>query len=298
MANARPSTCELLGVLVLLLLIVGAASAQSADSAVKGRVIDAESGNPIDGARVHYQEQGIDVELNPDPVFTGSSGRFGFYGKGVGIVAVSADGYNTAWRKWSADRVDVDLLFVLTRPKTIQGTVSDATTGEPVAVRVSSFVRYDGGLFTDATTSDDYGVFKMVVPALPARIVVQADDYAPAYDVFKEGEPEKLIPLSRYGGVSGVVLDGEGNRVTGAVVHAGYEANDHTDNLPGWGFFAIDRSTEPGRTGPHGEFAIGELVPELVVELQAVAEDGSLSEIKAVTVEPGRVLETILTLRE
>ena len=62
---------------------------------------------------------------------------------------------------------------------TITGRIVDVNTGVPIAGSATVFMNYDGSLVTDTAIAGEDGVFDLVVPTKPNRMLVWAENYAP-----------------------------------------------------------------------------------------------------------------------
>ena len=125
-----------------------------APATIRGRVINAETGEPIEGAEVSSGNPRADTDID---------GRFEFevivnstFRYGIALVTASKSGFITASKNvtiWCGATVTVDFGEPATSTTSIAGTVTRADTGEPVA---GAFVGGEFGLGATTTADGSY----------------------------------------------------------------------------------------------------------------------------------------------
>jgi hypothetical protein len=260
--------------LVLTLLVVAIWTVNGIiyfnDRGVVGQVVDADSGEPVTGAR---------LRIGVLEAFSGDNGVFsltGLQGKGPERLVVEADGYYpqvqpVEWAWWQRD-VATDLQL---RPTHLVGVVLDAWTAQPVA---GAFVASDAR----TAIADDAGRFTLTGLVPPAQLAASAPGYlsqsavVTGYQAFDTGT-ELRLELTPNAVAGAVRAADTGEPVPGAVVSLG----DQTATTDALGRFQIHRVV-PG--------ASVQVVPaDIFTPVQvSYAGDGDL----LIAVEPRRLTVT------
>ncbi len=184
------------------------------DKGVAGQVVDADSGEPVVGARLRAGELAT---------FSADDGTFsltGLQGDGSERLIVEADGYYpqvqpVEWAWWQK-YIATDLQL---RPTHLAGVVLDAWTAQPVA---GASVASSAG---DVTT-DDAGRFTLARLAPPAQLTAGAAGYlsqsavVTGYQAFDSGT-ELRLELTPNAVAGAVRAADTGEPVPGAVVSLG-----------------------------------------------------------------------------
>jgi hypothetical protein len=200
------------------------------DRGVVGQVVDADSGEPVVGARLRIGEL---------EALSGDDGAFSFtglQGQGPERLIVEADGYYpqvqpVEWAWWQRD-IATDLQL---RPTHLVGVVLDAWTAQPVA---------GASVASDASTAtaDDAGRFTLTGLVPPAQLAASAPGYlsqtavVTGYQAFDIGT-ELRLELTPNAVAGAVRAADTGEPVPGAVVSLG----DQTAMTDALGRFQLHR---------------------------------------------------------
>jgi protocatechuate 3,4-dioxygenase beta subunit len=222
---------------------------------VAGRVLDADTGKPLPGARIF----GATADAATD-----AEGRFRVElpprSRGISLRA-SADGYVDA--DWFPES-DAPATFSLKRARGLAGIVMMDAGGRPVAgARVRALPAPAGSVLTDPpsgeTRTDADGRFQ--IPGLPVgwtyALLVDGGDFAPARRITdvpeRSGEP-LLITVTRGATASGRVLGPEGRPVPGANVLLQPGRPEDED-------WSLPQDSKPFEvlSGPEGRFLLSHL---------------------------------------
>ena len=229
---------------------------------IPGRVVDAASGFPIEGAAAWASASpGHNVLSDPNGVFDLTTRR----ARGATRVQVTAAGYVSAWVNSQApERAGPAEVSVALRPAApVAGLVTDAYD-QPVAganvwaeprnlgtrARVASFR-------AQRATSADDGSFRLadLVYGSPYRLTAQAQGFpstvvdVPPFEPGVAADPVRIV-LTKGRKAWGRVVDTDGGPVAGAEVKLRWPADNER-------FLFLDRldATEPTATDERGEFS-------------------------------------------
>ena len=229
---------------------------------IPGRVVDAASGFPIEGAAAWASASpGHNVLSDPNGVFDLTTRR----ARGATRVQVTAAGYVSAWVNSQApERAGPAEVSVALRPAApVAGLVTDAYD-QPVAganvwaeprnlgtrARVASFR-------AQRATSADDGSFRLadLVYGSPYRLTAQAQGFpstvvdVPPFEPGVAADPVRIV-LTKGRKAWGRVVDTDGGPVAGAEVKLRWSADTER-------FLLRDRldATEPTATDERGEFS-------------------------------------------
>lgn len=198
---------------------------------LEGRVVDASSGEPIEGALVRW---------TPSPVHratTGSNGRYELPGVRIDagtyamdILHVQAPGYvarraGFAWPDTKRDTASRDFELVPRQALVaLRGRVLDRSSSAVVGARVAIQLAHERGAW-HATTTDDDGRYVLaglnpehITPT--TRIRVTHPSYAPCLEVHPELDPARPVDLVLDRGrvARGRVVDRRGRPFAGAIL--------------------------------------------------------------------------------
>ena len=273
------------GIVLVLVVIVALPFAQRGRK-VSGFVVVEATRQPIENARVWYDESGEPTQ----ETVTDAKGYFEFRSGYLGVVTVIAQGFGTARRRWPPTEGRAQLDVAVTRPATLRGTVADMVSGRPVDAAVTVMVRHPGNVVSE-TVKTEGGAFQIDdVPFGPAVVLAVADGFAPYLGtVTVEGgaTSDLRARLLLEAIAEGRVLDSNGSPVQGAFVSVAYSGP-----VGGGGRLEGFVGGRPW-TGSDGEFALIGLVPDTLIALQAEF-DGRLSEVETIRVGPGMAQENIV----
>ena len=274
--------CTAVIVAVALLSAVG--FAQQGGRKVTG-VVENARGLPVVNAAVSYAEAGLEVETTR----TDEKGEFEIPNGTRGIVTVSAQGFGTAKRSWPP-RTGRELLFALTLPAVVTGSLVDAATGRAIEGRVSLLMRSRFHHVSKSTRTR--GEFAFVdLPEGPGIIQAYADGFAPHFSVLRmvyaAERVETQIALLLEAVAVGSVLAADDSAAEGATVYVGYARSlagaEQLARLAGGHMV----------TNEEGQFRITGLVPDNPIALQAEL-NGRLSDVVTVEIDPGTEQQNIV----
>ena len=138
----------------------------------------------------------------------------------------------------------------------LSSRIVDADTKAPVAGSVTVFMRHEGSLVMDTATAGEDGVFKLVVPTKPHRMLVWAENYAPRN--IDDPAPAGDIALSPLESWTIQVVDRGNKPVPNATVHLRYVAGASA-YLPEWITRGLDE--RQFRTDSDGFFVVNGMMP-------------------------------------
>lgn len=231
---------------------------------VSGVVVSAATGRPVANAAVQYEERGTMSTTRTD-----SKGSFEFPAGRLGVVTVTVKGFGTARRRWPPASGHV-LNVALTPPVTLQGTLVDGMTVQPMTGVVTALVQHPANIVSTTALVED-GTFRFDdLPAGPGVLLAHEHGYAPAISQFTVAAGDwrdvhvRLTPDAE---VTGRVLNASTTPVADAQLVVTYAAT-----LAGAGMFAglVGGATV---TDSDGEFALEGLVPNVPVTIHAMLGD-------------------------
>lgn len=156
----------------LLALLLTACS--SNDVALQGRVVDAYTNEPVEGALLRIgSRSGITTDANGTYTTNAWNAEETLTAEAAGYEALTINLAERAELAESQEQSSSVSLDVTLRPNTLQGTVTDAFTGEPLAdalVQVSE---------TISTTTGTDGTYRLEGLPEAFQVMVTAPDYAP-----------------------------------------------------------------------------------------------------------------------
>lgn len=122
-----------IGLVAVALAVFPRAQVQLAPRKVSGTVVAAATQQPVQNARVLYEETGQPSQTTA----TDAKGYFEVPAGRLGVVTVKARGFGTARRRWPP-RSGTQLRIELVPPAIVSGTVTDLATGRLLPARLSS----------------------------------------------------------------------------------------------------------------------------------------------------------------
>lgn len=271
------SNCRTIILVALIIAAGAAAQAQRGGRKVSGTVLSAETGRPLAGVPVQYEEGATAQATTTD-----DKGYFEFEQPGtLGIVIVAHPQYATTYRRWPAETGQLQILLVA--PAVVTGTVRDAATRAAVPADVTVLVEEAGSFVSLSSEAQGPTYTIRDVPSGPAILIASAKGYAPAWSTLavSVGDTHTVdMALLLEAAVRGTVVDGNGDPLRGAEVFVTY-----SDEA---GAFGMLESFTRGAviSNDAGEFYLFGLIPDVPIELQAILGD-DLSDVATVTVEPG-----------
>lgn len=275
-----------LALVVLITCVLAAIIGGQRGRKVSGTVVSAATERPIANVEVKYEEGGTS-----QATLTDAKGYFEFPSGTLGTITVTATGFGTAYRRWPP-RATGTLQIPLMSPTTLAGTVTAATTIEPVSGTVTALVRNPYS-FVSTTVRVVDGVFRVDdIPSGPGIVVANAVGYAPQasrFNVAAGDWQDVYMSLPAEARVTGTVIDTEAKPVAGAHVIVTYSST-----LSGAGLLA-DLIGGNTITNADGEFGIDGVVPDTATTLYANTRD-SQTNSTTIMVGAGQVYEN-LTLR-
>ncbi len=204
------------------------------EAPIQGRVVDAETNNPIADVSLLIQPDNIREHLNPycpRNAFSGQDGKFSFQGIPVGKNFLKVISTEKEMAKWVGRYVEVDVQPVqavkditveVEKGEIIETVVREGTTKKPIHnIRVSAYSESYSAL---AWTNAD-GIARLRVPTGEFKFSTSGEGYS----YYRANEPINVakgqtkyleILLDRTPSASGIVLDESGQPVAGALVRA------------------------------------------------------------------------------
>ncbi len=259
-----------------------------------GGVVLNDRGIPVPAATVElshvvYRSDSARLQTDEDGTFLFS----GLYPTTNYRLTCTAPGHTRA----TVNRLDLpfgrsrsDVVVKLTEGTgaTIRGRVL-TTEGEPVPYVVIGLHREDRFQPVDVATTDTSGRFSFV-NAQPGRVRVAAKLYGRrthlviAANEVREHVDFRVAQKLFDGTVSGVLRDGHGEPLAGAMLHAqAAQADDPTAPAPG-GPFLPSADLAHAVTDGEGRFVLGNLKPETCVEILYEIPNGPLKPTDAVAI--------------
>ncbi len=204
------------------------------EAPIQGRVVDAETKNPIAGVSLLIQPDNIREHLNPycpHLVISGQDGQFSFDGIPAGKHLLKVISPEKEMAKWVGKSVKLDVqqgqatkdvTIEVEKGGIIETVVHEGTTKQPIHnIRVSAYSESTSG--RGWTNSD--GLTRIRVPTGEFKFYASGEGYS----YYRANEPITVakgqtkhleILLDRTPGASGIVLDESGQPVAGALVRA------------------------------------------------------------------------------
>ncbi|MCY4671057.1 MAG: carboxypeptidase regulatory-like domain-containing protein, partial [Rhodococcus sp.] len=292
-SGRRPARRTIFTSVGLLTALVGLPHAQM--QRVSGTVVSAATRLPVPNARVQYEESALQTTVSdpsPQTTTTDANGYFELPAGRLGVVTVNAKGFGTGRRRWPAGNSTLGLVIELVPPASVRGTVSDLVTGRLVEAMVNVMVQNPGNFVSHSATAER-GTFQIEdLPPGPALVTARSEGFAPfvGRTSIESGKVrDARIGLLLEAQATGQVVDSAGAPATGAFVRAAYVG------LAGGSILSSFVGGRP-LTGSDGVFAIGGLVPDTPIALQAEL-GGRRSAVERIKVGPGmRQLGIVLTL--
>ena len=205
------------------------------ESPVRGKVVHAETGEPVADIELQIRPNSIREILNPyipRRAASGLDGSFRFDSIAVGKHILEVIVPENEIAEWVSRRVKIEvqkdrvtdgIVVEVEKGGIFEATVLEGTTKNPAQnVRVSAYSETSSGrALTDAN-----GIARLRVPADEFKIYTSAQDYSyyrsDSSVTVAEGRTTQLeILLDRRIEISGIVLDESGRPVAGAFVNAG-----------------------------------------------------------------------------
>lgn len=244
-------------------------------------------GSPIANARVEYVEDGAD-NSTALVATTDQNGRFSFTAGDSGIVTASKSGRATISVGW---RYGTGALRIeLPSEVTLTGRAYDMANRRNIAnAYVSVVVAHTVNPHSTAALADIGSFDFRGLPPGPATLFVQARGYAPAVarTTLSSGSQTADVGMLLEGSVSGKVVDGQNNALSGALVEVSY--NGFTDAAllaSGIGGYIL--------TGNDGLFRVTGIVPSQGFSIYATLEDGRRSNSQSLTATAGVPLQNVV----
>jgi len=204
------------------------------EAPIQGRVIDAETNNPVAGVSLLIQPENIREHLNPycpHLVISGQDGQFSFDGIPAGKHLLKVLSPEKEMAKWVGRYVEVDvqpaqivkdITIEVEKGVIIETVVREGTTKQPIHnIRVSAYSEsYSALAWTDAD-----GIARLRVPTGEFKFYASGEGYSyyranEPITVAKDQTTHLEILLDRTPGASGIVLDESGQPMAGALMRA------------------------------------------------------------------------------
>ncbi len=190
--------------------------------AISGRVVDAQSGIPIIGARVLALALGATVGAQ---VETGTKGAFSLHSRtGPLEIRVTAEGYGAYSRVLGADATSLDIALDRRTGVDLQSwfRVTDDVTGEPVegvTFRPGPFEAFGDGVYratrSETAPTREHTGGSSAHAVAPGYLGTESYFQRPAGD---HRESPVVMKLCRAGGLTGRVVDSHGRAIGSANV--------------------------------------------------------------------------------
>ena len=243
---------------------------------------------PIRNVRVEYVEDEAD-DRNALITTTDENGRFSFTAGESGVVTASKSGRTTISVGWQ-DGVGT-LRIELPPPATLSGRTYDMATRRSIAnAHVSVMVDHSVNPHSNAVLTETGDFAFTGLPPGSAVLMVQARGYAPttATVTLAGGNSRNVdVGMLQEGSVTGMVVDAQGDAVSGALIEFAYgEFTDSALLLSGVGGHVL--------TGDDGQFLVTGIVPNERFSIYAELEDGSRSGSQTLTASPGMSIEGVV----
>jgi protocatechuate 3,4-dioxygenase beta subunit len=204
------------------------------ETPIQGRVVDAETKNPIIGVSLLIQPDNIREHLNPycpHLVISGQDGQFSFEGIPAGKHLLKVTSPQKEMAKWVGRYVEVDvqpaqavkdITVEVEKGEIIETVVREGTTKKPLHnIRMVAYNESSSGrAWTNAE-----GFARIRVPTGEFNFYAGGEGYSSyranePITVAKGQTTQLEILLDRTPGASGIVLDESGQPVAGALVRA------------------------------------------------------------------------------
>lgn len=245
-------------------------------------------GSPISNTRVEYVEDGAD-DSTALVATTDQNGRFSFTAGNSGIVTASKSGRATisvGWRRGTGA-----LRIELPSEATLTGRAYDMANRRSIAnAYLSVVVAHRVNPHSKAVLADSGSFDFDGLPPGPATLFVQATGYAPAIartTLGDGGNRNVDVGMLLEGSVSGSVVDGQNNAVSGALVDVLYSGfTDAALPVSGIGGHVL--------TGSDGLFKVTGIVPGEGFSIYAELEDGRRSNSQSLTATAGVPIENVV----
>lgn len=273
-----------IGLVAVALAVFPRAQAQLAPRKVSGTVVAAATQQPVQNARVLYEETGQPSQTTA----TDAKGYFEVPAGRLGVVTVKARGFGTARRRWPP-RSGTQLRIELVPPAIVSGTVTDLATGRLLPAMVKVTVQHPDNFVSHGARAPR-GTFEIRdLPPGPGLLTARSEGFAPSVGsiTVEAGKVrDARIGLRLQAQASGHVVDVTGQPVIAAYVTATY---------PGMAAGGMIESFVGGQpwTATDGTFRLDGLVPDTSIALQADL-DGRRSSVHTIRVGPGMMQSGIV----
>ena len=265
---------------------------------IRGRIYDAKTGEGIAGVRANVYPAGGGVYVGRSEP-TGEDGRYsispiddGMYSVNLGEIEGYPDprGSRSVSVKLANGEPVSDIDFALERGIPVSGMVIGAD-GQPVAgAEVAAAIPSTPNAMR--TQSGEQGSFTLYMPEASDSLRVQAQTERAesgvegTFPLIEEGLEGVLLMLDRpkTASMSGIVIDGAGNPMTGAQLHLVRKDG------------SVLRSGNSGETGKDGRFRIAGIASaefSVIVTPKGVNGYSTAEEYLRIHPEPGEALEGI-----
>ena len=247
------------------------------------------SGQSIQNARVEYVEDGAD-DSTAIASTTDANGSLKFTAGNPGIVTASKSGFTTISVGWRTDSGST-LRIELPPPASLSGLVYDMANRQAILeAHVSVMVDHLVNPHSNAGLVENGNFAFDGLPPGTAVLLVQAPGFAPATasTTLISGDSHNVdVGMLLEGSVSGSVVDGQGDAVTGALIEIVYDGFENADLLSsGLSGYVL--------TGDDGLFLATGIVPNEQFSIYAELEDGSRSNVQTLTATPGFTIENVV----